>query len=766
MRRSVFFISALVALSGVLAESAAPFGVTAALAQTEDLAPAPAPAAPTTSYGLAVQGHVTVRADRTATAVFTRRFKILTPASIQPISQQQLWFVEGMQSIEVVEAFTEKADGRQVPVGPANMIIRDGSSGLQASYTRDLKQRVVIFPDVEVGDTLVMTYRKETRQGLFPGQFYEAHVFARSQAITSAQVIVEAPRELDLQVKTIGTGLTATVEESGDVLRTTATLAPQAYVPEEAGAVAAIDRDPALLISTFKSYEEMGLAYGAAALGKAAVTPEIVSLADEITRGIDDRRAQATAIDAWMKKNIRYVAVYLALGRVVPNDATTVLQNKFGDCKDKVALMAALLAAKGIASEAVLINSGTAYTLPEPPTMAVLNHAILYLPELDLYDDPTASAAAFGVLPAQAYDKPVVRVSAEGVRLARTPPMRAEDHTIHVRTTINVAADGKVTGRTEQTSTGVLGGFLRGAGARVQNLGNETSAQRLLQGFNTPGTGRFELGNSSETLDPVTIRGSFALNEPFKPPAAGLRAAVPSGLPMTSRLETSLLGRRLNGRKSAFSCFAGRQTEDIDVTFDPALPMPIPLAPRTIDNAAFSYRATFKIEGRTLKIRREFVSRVARQVCPPELEAQIAGDLNVVRINVTSGYGFGAATPATAPSAPGPRQPIEVSRAVAANQTLRLEFLYSINPDCSSIGLATVRILEEPKHGKITVANEAGFTNFQRDDLRYECNKQKSEGVAIRYQPEAGYTGTDSVSVDVIFASGSSSKRRYSIEVK
>ena len=134
-------------------------------------------------------------------------------------------------------------------------------------------------------------------------------------------MIVETPSDIDLQVKAIGTGLTDKVEDADGVRRHTVTLLPQTYLPEEVRAVAPIDRDPALLISTFKSYEEMGRAYAAAALPKSIVTPEIAAVADEITKGIENRRQQAIAIDAWMKKNIRYVAVVLALGRVVPNDA-------------------------------------------------------------------------------------------------------------------------------------------------------------------------------------------------------------------------------------------------------------------------------------------------------------------------------------------------------------------------------------------------------------------------------------------------------------
>jgi transglutaminase-like putative cysteine protease len=125
-----------------------------------------------------------------------------------------------------------------------------------------------------------------------------------------------------------------------------------------------------------------------------------------------------------MKKNIRYVAIYLSVGRVVPHDAATVLQNKFGDCKDKATLMSALLATKGIASEHALINFGNAYTLPEPPTMLALNHVILYLPEFGVYDDPTANFAAFGVLAAENYDKPVVRVSGSGVTVPAPPQCR------------------------------------------------------------------------------------------------------------------------------------------------------------------------------------------------------------------------------------------------------------------------------------------------------------------------------------------------------
>jgi hypothetical protein len=111
------------------------------------------------------------------------------------------------------------------------------------------------------------------------------------------------------------------------------------------------------------------------------------------------------------------------------------------------------------------------------------------------------------------------------------------------------------------------------------------------------------------------------------------------------RRRSRLLGTIPNNRNTAFVCNAGSQVEDIDATLDPALPMPVPPAPLAINNAGFSYRATFEIEGRTFKMHREFISRVAGQTCQPELEAQIAGDINALRGNVDMSFVFHRAWP-------------------------------------------------------------------------------------------------------------------------
>jgi hypothetical protein len=142
-----------------------------ALAQAPQNPPARPAQSAQPSYAIQFERHITVRPNRTATDLFTRRITILAASAIANLSPQQFAFFEGMETLETVDAFTEKADGSKVPVPAANIITRDAASGLPATFMRDLKQRTIIFQDVQVGDTLVMSHRKEIIQGLSPENF-------------------------------------------------------------------------------------------------------------------------------------------------------------------------------------------------------------------------------------------------------------------------------------------------------------------------------------------------------------------------------------------------------------------------------------------------------------------------------------------------------------------------------------------------------------------------------------------------------------------
>ena len=111
-------------------------------------------------------------------------------------------------------------------------------------------------------------------------------------------------------------------------------------------------------------------------------------------------------------------------------------------------------------------------------------------------------------------------------------------------------------------------------------------------------------------------------------------------------------------------------------------------------------------------------------------------------------------------------QIVEVARIAVRDQKLRVATLFDLNPDCSVIGVPTVRILEPSKSGSITVEKGTGFPNFPASNSRSKCNANSVDGQVIFYMPEAGYVGTDSVTAEIIYPDGTASMRRYAIEVK
>ena len=127
---------------------------------------------------------------------------------------------------------------------------------------------------------------------------------------------------------------------------------------------------------------------------------------------------------------------------------------EYGDCKDHVVLLEALLAAAGIDSVPALINLGSSYTLPKVGTFVSFNHVITYLPSLDLYVDSTAQFAPFGILPFEDTDKPVALTSLG--RLGRTPRMRADLNVSRTKVSMVIHSDGTIEGTSMATMSGTF----------------------------------------------------------------------------------------------------------------------------------------------------------------------------------------------------------------------------------------------------------------------------------------------------------------------
>jgi Domain of Unknown Function with PDB structure (DUF3857) len=92
-----------------------------ALVIVSALAAWPAVALDSPAFSTAMDTRVSVNVDLTATVDNTVRKKVLKESAVRSLGQQNITFAESMSSLEIVEAFTQKSDGRRVPIDPANI---------------------------------------------------------------------------------------------------------------------------------------------------------------------------------------------------------------------------------------------------------------------------------------------------------------------------------------------------------------------------------------------------------------------------------------------------------------------------------------------------------------------------------------------------------------------------------------------------------------------------------------------------------------------
>ncbi|MEO8364851.1 MAG: DUF3857 domain-containing protein [Pseudoxanthomonas sp.] len=558
-----------------------------------------------------------VKAD--ATSVETSEYEILikTKAGVDNFSQVRLSYSEKMETLEVLAAYTLTPDGARHNVPADKIYTQESYSSASAAMYADRKVKVIVFPNLSPGTRLVYRTRQAQNIPFFPGYFNLWENLSPFTQYDDAKITLTAPKRLPMHVYTRDVQGSDRPKIEGDTARWSWSYSRKTPMPNQNWMAAGWEYGPTIMASTYSDFSAMGRAYQLKGAEAAKVTPMIQMRADEITQGISGRREQARAVYEWVARNIRYVAVYLGNGGLEPNDAESILGNRYGDCKDHTVILEALLAAKGIASSPVLIGAGGGPTLPQVAVLGRFNHAINYLPEFDLYLDSTSPYARFGQLPASNLGAPVVR-TVDGT-IARTPANDARVSAYKAESFYTFSANGDVSGHTLQDSgaSGEIG--LRGAFSQLTSQNRARIEESIMSGSGFNGVGRLKLQGDVDDLDrpfgysfnfkatdyvDFSVVGGMVLPDP--PGAESMR-----GIYATASSETNA---------TPFYCNDSLREETYTLEFPATVPIiAIPRSSR-FGNAAGEYEATWKREGQQVVATHELRLRAIHgsdQLCQP-----------------------------------------------------------------------------------------------------------------------------------------------------
>ena len=239
------------------------------------------------------------------------KIRVQSEAGVQQWGQVVVGYNSASESIEIPYLRVLKKEGATV-TAPADAI-QDLSTPIEreAPVYTDFRQKHITVPGLRPGDTLEYDVLRVIHTPLAPGQFWMEHDFDTHNIVLEEHLEVDVPKERAVKLKT-NPGIDPNISEANG--RRTYKWASNHLEREED-----IDKKekkkkknrsdepepPAIQMSSFASWEELGLWYAGLERDRRLPTAEVKNKADELTKGLRNALEKTEALYDYVAKNFR-----------------------------------------------------------------------------------------------------------------------------------------------------------------------------------------------------------------------------------------------------------------------------------------------------------------------------------------------------------------------------------------------------------------------------------------------------------------------------
>jgi Flp pilus assembly protein TadD/transglutaminase-like putative cysteine protease len=569
---------------------------------------------------------------------------LLTPAGVAHYSQVGVPFFEANQTAKIESLRVAKADGRELdllasaptdvaPLLPPNLPI----------YS-DLRMLRAAVPSLEVGDRI--TFASSVRvEPLTANQVWTDMTFADVEDVRvqvyeldvpdGSSLVVHARTDDDIRFeeerregrwirrwRRERPASDAGEARAGDSIGSERDRHEEAEPATEATAAEDEQEDLAtadIVVSSYRSWDELGRWWSS--LAPNASDAAVAVKAAELTAGAATPVERLRAIHRYVAQEIRYLALPLGLGRFRSRPPEEVIRTGFGDCKDKARLLASLAGAVGIEVDDVLLRVGTkAKLVEEVASPGQFDHVVsrARIGDDEIWMDATSEMTPMGRLPSGERGLRGVAVHAKSAQaeVVETPEPGGWTPTIRTETTAAIDASGAVRAKvrwtydTDAESYRLIFRYGNDRQRReaVEAIAYEWGDEAKLTTFrnaeprelDTPFWIEYEI---EKELEPTVWRKAWS----YWPPTIRLYLKEPPDAADDAK-------RRAAGGKPSRHVdlgFVGREIVSARFEFPEGVVLAPPV-PVSLRGEFADYRSDYRVEGRTLIVERELVTRAER----------------------------------------------------------------------------------------------------------------------------------------------------------
>jgi tetratricopeptide (TPR) repeat protein/transglutaminase-like putative cysteine protease len=353
------------------------------------------------------------------------RIKVQSEAGVEQWGQLVMGYSSANERVEIPYVRVLQASGKVVTATPD--AVQDLTAPVQreAPVYTDYRQKHITVPGLRPGDVLEYDIVTVIHTALAPGQFWMQYDFDKGDIVLEEQLEIDIPQGRAVKLKTKpGVDPVISEKDGRRIYRWTAShLEREDEDKDKKKRRPSEPEPPAIQLTTFDSWEQMGRWYAGLEKDRLQPTPEIKAKAAELTAGKATDLEKIEALYDYVATNFRYISLSFGVGRYQPHAAADVLHNQYGDCKDKHTLLAALLEAEGFHPSSVLINSSRKLD-PDVPSPSQFDHMITLVPlgKEEIWMDTTTEVAPFRLLSFNIRKKQALVIPDEGTpHLEETP---------------------------------------------------------------------------------------------------------------------------------------------------------------------------------------------------------------------------------------------------------------------------------------------------------------------------------------------------------
>lgn len=380
---------------------------------------------------------LTYRFDAAGKRVHTRRavYKILTPEGVEDWAQLEQSYLPWYQETPRFAARVVTPDGRSRDLDPKT--IADSPAAQEPELLDDERVLRAPLPAVAVGAVVELEVTVIDRQPFFTAGTVTRASLESGAPVKRARVTIESPPSLPVRHRLEGLPGVEPRQEGNATLRRVVVAARD--LPGDFGWWAPslppeVPRGPAVVFSTGESWSAIAEAYSKI-VDQQIATPQLGGF-DELQAPVASQQEEIRLLLERVHRDVRYTGVELGDAGLVPRSPGETVERRFGDCKDKAALVVALLRDRGIPAYLALLNTGDAQdVVPQLPGIGLFNHAIVYVPgNPALWIDATDPLSRLGQLPAADQGRLALIAGPTTRDLVKTPVATAADNrTVEVR---------------------------------------------------------------------------------------------------------------------------------------------------------------------------------------------------------------------------------------------------------------------------------------------------------------------------------------------